>query len=397
MNKKTIDDLQLKGKKVLIRVDFNVPLKDGKITSNKRIVAAIPTIKKVVDEGGRVILLSHLGRIKSEADLNNKSLFPIAEELSCEINIPLKFVDGTHGPKLTEAVNTLKDGEILLCENTRFEDLNNNSESKNNKELAQYWASLADIFINDAFGTAHRAHASNVGIATYVKESAVGYLVEKEIKMLSQGLDNPEKPFIAIIGGAKVSDKISVIENLLTKADKILIGGGMSYTFLKAQGHTIGTSLVEEDKIELAKSFLEKGKDKIVLPLDFAIASSFKDEPRKETEGVDIPENMMGLDIGAKTIAKYKELLKGAKTVVWNGPMGVAEFNNFKLGTESVAKAIAEQPGVFSIIGGGDSAAAAIDLGFEDKFTHISTGGGASLTFMEGKPLPGIEAIQNKQ
>ena len=283
-----------------------------------------------------------------------------------------------------------------MFQNTRYEDLNNKAESKNDPELGKYWASLGEVFINDAFGTAHRAHASNVGVASNIGISAVGYLVENELKMLGQGLDNPEHEFVAIVGGAKVSDKISVIENLLQKADKILIGGGMAYTFHKAQGHNIGNSLLEEDFVELAKKYLAESNGKIILPVDHAISSEYADNERKISDDVNVSEGFMGLDIGPKTIKLFEDALQGAKTVVWNGPMGVAEFDNFKQGTVAVATAIANQDGVFSVIGGGDSAAAAIDLGFEDKFTHISTGGGASLQYMEGKPLPGVEAIENK-
>lgn len=395
MNKKTIDQLELAGKRVLIRVDFNVPIKDGVVQSDKRVVAALPTIQKAIKDKAKVILFSHLGRIKEETDKAKNDLSPVAKLLSTKLNQPVTFIDDTRGEKLESAINALQDGEVLMFQNTRYEDLNNKAESKNDPELGKYWASLGDVFINDAFGTAHRAHASNVGIASNIKESAIGFLIQNELEMLSKGLDHPKKPFIAIVGGAKVSDKIAVIENLLQKADKILIGGGMAYTFLKAQGYEVGNSLLEKDYLDMAKKFLSEGKDKIVLPVDHAIASTYADEPRKITEGIGVPENYMGLDIGDKSIEVYKKVLDGAKTVVWNGPMGVAEFENFKQGTEGVAKAIASQEGIFSIIGGGDSAAAAIKLGFENKFTHISTGGGASLTYMEGKPLPGIEAIQN--
>ena len=397
MAKKTIDQLELKGKKVLIRVDFNVPIKDGEVQSDKRVVAALPTIEKAINEGAKVILFSHLGRIKSEEDKASNDLAPVAQLLSNKLNKEVKFVTGTRGPVLEEAIASLNEGDVLMFQNTRYEDLNDKAESKNNEELGKYWASLGDVFINDAFGTAHRAHASNVGIASNIAESAVGYLVGKELDMLGQGLDNPAAPFVAIVGGAKVSDKIAVIENLLEKADKILIGGGMAYTFLKAQGHEIGNSLLEEDFIELAKEYLAKGGDKLVLPVDHAISAGYADNERQVTEGIDVPEGFMGLDLGDKSIELYAKALEGAKTVVWNGPMGVAEFENFKQGTEAVATAIANQEGVFSVIGGGDSAAAAIKLGFEDKFTHISTGGGASLQYMEGKPLPGVEAIQDAE
>ncbi len=394
--KKSINDVQLKGKKVLVRVDFNVPIKNGVITSEKRIDAALPTIQKVISEGGKAILFSHLGRIKTEADKAENSLEVVAIKLAEKLGKEVKFVNATRGTELEETINAMNEGDVIMFQNTRYEDLNNKAESKNNPELGKYWASLGEVFINDAFGTAHRAHASNVGVATNIAESALGYLVQNEVKMLSQGLDAPKSPFVAIVGGAKVSDKIAVIENLLVKADKILIGGGMAYTFLAAQGYTIGSSLLEADYIDMAKKFLAEGANKIVLPIDHAISTGFADNERKCTEGIDVPEGYMGLDLGDKSIELYKKALEGAKTVVWNGPMGVAEFNNFKQGTEAVCETIANQEGVFSVIGGGDSAAAAIKLGFEEKFTHISTGGGASLTYMEGKPLPAIIAIQDK-
>ena len=395
MNKKTIDQLDLNGKKVLLRVDFNVPIKDGKVMSDKRITAALPTIKKAIADGGKVILFSHLGRVKEESDKTKNDLKPVAKELESKLGQSVKFINETRGEELEKAISSMENGEVIMFQNTRWEDLNNKAESKNNDELGKYWASLGDVFINDAFGTAHRAHASNVGIASNMNETAVGYLVQKELEMLSKGLDKPTSPFIAIVGGAKVSDKIAVIENLLKKADKVLIGGGMAYTFLKSQGHEIGNSLLEEDYINLAKELLSKSNGKIVLPVDHAISKEYKDNKREITDSIDVPSGFMGLDLGDKSIELYKKELEGAKTVVWNGPMGVAEFENFKQGTEAVASAIANQTGVFSIIGGGDSAAAAIKLGFENKFTHISTGGGASLQYMEGKPLPGIEAIQN--
>lgn len=398
--KKTIDQLDLKNKVVLIRVDFNVPIKDGVVQSDKRIVEALPTIKKAIADGAKVVLFSHLSRIKTNDDKKAKSLAPVAKTLAQKLGKPVQFVPTTRGAELENAIKNLQTGEVLMFENTRFEDVNAANEvvkfeSKNNPELGKYWASLGDVFINDAFGTAHRAHASNVGIASNIKESALGYLVQKELDMLGKGLNNPAHPFIAIIGGAKVSDKIAVIENLLKKADKVLIGGGMAYTFLKVQGYTIGSSLFEAEFQDLAKDLLAKGKGKLVLPIDHAISSAFADNKRAVTNDVNVPEGFMGLDLGPKSIALYEKELQGAKTVVWNGPMGVAEFENFKQGTEAVAVAITKQPGAFSIIGGGDSAAAAIKLGFEDKFSHISTGGGASLEFMEGKVLPGVEAIQN--
>ncbi|WGI36551.1 phosphoglycerate kinase [Mesomycoplasma lagogenitalium] len=397
-SKKTIDDLQLKGKKVLIRVDFNVPIKDGKITSVKRIVSSLPTINKVLEEGGKAIVFSHLGRVKEEADKTKKSLKPVVYELANQLGRNIIYVDQTRGAKLEHAIEKMQDGEILVFENTRFEDLNNKAESKNDPELGKYWASLGDVFINDAFGTAHRAHASNVGIASNIAESAMGYLLEKEVKALSKIVHNPIKPFVAIIGGAKISDKIGVVSSLLEKADKVIIGGGMAYTFNKALGFNIGNSLVEEDKIELAKEYLEKYKDKIILPVDHASATSFEDQERilNPSHPLQIPENTMGLDIDQYSIELFKSELEGAKTVLWNGPMGVTEFSNFKYGTEAVAKEISKLEDAYSVIGGGDSVAAVENLGFEDAFSHISTGGGASIEFLEGKELPGIKAIQDK-
>lgn len=386
---KTIRDLELKGKKVLIRVDFNVPLKDGKITNDNRIVAALPTIKYVLEQKGKVILFSHLGRIKTEEDKLTKTLKPVADRLSEHLDKKVEFVPETKGEVLENAINELKEGEVLLFDNTRFEK----GETKNDVELGKYWASLGDVYINDAFGTAHRAHASNVGIAQNV-ESAAGFLLEKEIKFIGGVVSNPERPLIAILGGAKVSDKIGVIENLIEKADKILIGGGMMFTFLKALGKNIGKSLVEEDKVELAKSLLEKAGDKLVLPVDTVAAKEFKNDTEYRTISVDeISEDEMGLDIGRASIELFANELKDAKTVVWNGPMGVFEMENFAKGTIGICESIAGLQGATTIIGGGDSAAAAMQLGYADKFTHISTGGGASLEYLEGKVLPGIECL----
>lgn len=386
---KTIKDLELKDKKVLIRVDFNVPVKDGKITNDNRIVAAIPTIKYVLEQDGKVILCSHLGRVKTEEDKLTKTLKPVAERLEELLNKKVQFVPATRGEELESAIDGLKEGEVLLFENTRFEK----GETKNDPELGKYWASLGDVYINDAFGTAHREHASNVGIAQHL-ESAPGFLLEKEIKFIGGVVSNPERPLIAILGGAKVSDKIGVIENLIEKADKILIGGGMMFTFLKALGKNIGKSLVEEDKIELAKSLLEKAGDKLVLPIDTVVAKEFKNDTDFRTVTVDeIEEDEMGLDIGEATIKLFAKELNGAKTVVWNGPMGVFEMENFAKGTIGVCEAIANLKDATTIIGGGDSAAAAMELGYADKFTHISTGGGASLEYLEGKTLPGIACL----
>ena len=399
MAKKTLKDLDVKGKKVLVRVDFNVPIKDGVITDDNRIIAALPTLKYILENGGKVIAFSHLGKVKAEEDKVSKTLAPVAKRLAEALGKPVKFVPETRGAELEAAIAELKDGEILMFENTRFEDLDGKKESKNDPELGKYWASLGDVFVNDAFGTAHRAHASNVGIAENIGDgnSAVGFLVEKELKFIGEAVNNPKRPLIAILGGAKVSDKIGVIENLLVKADKILIGGAMMFTFLKAEGKNIGTSLVEDDKLDLAKDLLTKSNGKIVLPVDTVVAAEFNNDAEFSTVDVDnIPDNKMGLDIGEKTVTLFDSYIKTAKTVVWNGPMGVFEMSNFAKGTIGVCESIANLADAVTIIGGGDSAAAAISLGYADKFTHISTGGGASLEFLEGKVLPGVEAISNK-
>ena len=399
MSKKIITDLELNNKKVLMRVDFNVPMKDGKITDENRIIQALPTIKYALEQGAKVIAFSHLGKVKTEEDKNSKSLKAVAEKLGEHLGKTVVFVPETRGEKLEAAINNLKAGEILMFENTRFEDLDGKKESKNDADLGKYWASLGDVFVNDAFGTAHRAHASNVGIAQNIGagNSAVGLLVEKELKFIGEAVDSPKRPLVAILGGAKVSDKIGVIENLLVKADKILIGGAMMFTFLKAQGKATGTSLVEDDKLDLAKELLAKANGKLILPVDTVVAEEFKNDAEHSTVDVDnIPANKMGLDIGEKTVKLFEGYIKEAKTVVWNGPMGVFEMPNFAKGTIGVCEAIANLKDAVTIIGGGDSAAAAISLGYADKFTHISTGGGASLEFLEGKVLPGVEAISNK-
>ena len=399
MAKLTVKDVDLKGKKVLVRVDFNVPVKDGVITNDNRITAALPTIKYILEQGGRAILFSHLGRVKVEADKEGKSLAPVAADLAAKLGQDVKFIPGvTRGAELEAAVNALEDGQVLLVENTRFEDIDGMKESKNDPELGKYWASLGDgIFVNDAFGTAHRAHASNVGISANVEKAVAGFLLENEIAYIQEAVENPERPFVAILGGSKVSDKIGVIENLLEKADKVLIGGGMTYTFFKAQGIEIGNSLVEEDKLDVAKALLEKSNGKLILPVDSKEANAFADYTEvKYTEGEAIDPGFLGLDIGPKSIAKFDEALTGAKTVVWNGPMGVFENPDFQAGTIGVMDAIVKQPGVKSIIGGGDSAAAAINLGYADKFSWISTGGGASMELLEGKELPGLAALTEK-
>ncbi|MGW9856497.1 phosphoglycerate kinase [Staphylococcus hominis] len=396
MAKKIVSDLDLKGKVVLERADFNVPIKNGEITNDNRIVQALPTIKYILEQGGKLVLFSHLGKVKEESDKKELTLKPVADALTEKLGKEVVFVPETRGEKLESAIKNLNEGDVLLVENTRFEDLDGKKESKNDPELGKYWASLGDVFVNDAFGTAHREHASNVGISTHL-ETAAGYLMEKEIKFIGGVVNDPHKPVVAILGGAKVSDKIGVIKNLVNIADKILIGGGMAYTFLKAQGKEIGLSLLEEDKIDFAKELLEKNGDQIVLPVDCKIAKEFSNDAKiTEVSTDEIPSDQEAMDIGPKTVELFTKELQGAHTVVWNGPMGVFEFSNFAKGTIGVCKAIANLEDAITIIGGGDSAAAAISLGFEDDFTHISTGGGASLEYLEGKELPGIKAINNK-
>ena len=397
MSKKTIRDVELKNKKVLMRVDFNVPMKDGEITDDNRIVQALPTINYAIEKGAKVILLSHLGRIKEEADKASNTLAPVAKRLSELLNKEVSFVPETRGDKLEQVIANMKTGDVVMLENTRFEDLNNKAESKNNPELGKYWASLGDVFVNDAFGTAHRAHASNVGISENIETAVAGFLMEKEIKFIGEAVTNPERPFIAILGGAKVSDKISVIENLLTKADKILIAGAMAFTFYKALGYEVGISKVENDFVDFAKGLLEKADGKLILPVDMNATREFSENAESEFVDSDkLNTDQMGLDIGPKSIELFRKELEGAKTVVWNGPAGVFEFPKFSVGTNEICKALASLEGATTIIGGGDSAAAAIQLGFEDQITHISTGGGASLEYLEGKELPGISSINNK-
>ena len=398
MAKLTVKDVELTGKKVLVRVDFNVPLKDGVITNDNRITAALPTINYILEQGGRAILFSHLGRVKEEADKAGKSLAPVAKALSEKLGKEVVFTGTTRGAELEAAIDALKDGEILLVENTRFEDIDGKKESKNDPELGKYWAGLGDgIFVNDAFGTAHRAHASNVGISANVDKAVAGFLLENEIAYIQEAVEAPVRPFVAILGGSKVSDKIGVIENLLSKADKVIIGGGMTYTFLKAQGIEIGDSLVEADKLDIAKELLAKADGKLILPVDSKEANAFAGYTEiKDTEGDAIDPGFLGLDIGPKSIAKFDAELTGAKTVVWNGPMGVFENPDFQAGTIGVMDSIVKQPGVKSIIGGGDSAAAAINLGYAEKFSWISTGGGASMDLLEGKVLPGLASLTEK-
>ncbi|MGO2299967.1 phosphoglycerate kinase, partial [Paucilactobacillus nenjiangensis] len=392
--------LDLEGKKVLMRVDFNVPIKDGVIGNDNRIVAALKTIQYVTDKGGRAILLSHLGRIKKEEDKPALSMRPVAERLSNLLNKPVTFVPTTEGTQLEDAINGLNNGDVLVMENTRYEDVVNGEyvkrESGNDPELGKYWASLGDVFVNDAFGTAHRAHASNVGIASNMPQAAAGFLMEKEIKFIGEAVDNPVHPFVAILGGAKVSDKIGVINNLLSKADKVIVGGGMTYTFYAAQGMTIGNSLVEVDKIDLAKEILDKAGDKLVLPIDSVVAKEFNNDAEHKIVEGNIPDGYMALDIGPKSVDLFKDVLKDAKTVVWNGPMGVFEMSNYAKGTLEVGEFLGTLTDATTIVGGGDSTAAVQQLGVGDRLTHISTGGGASLEYLEGKTLPGIASISDK-
>lgn len=392
--KKTIRDFDLNNKKVLIRCDFNVPIKNGQIVDDNRIVASLPTIEYAIDRGAKVILFSHLGRVKTIEDKEKNSLHLVAERLSELLEKKVLFINETRGNKLENAIKNMENGDVLLVENTRFEDLDGKKESGNDEELGKYWASLGDIFINDAFGTAHRSHASNVGIASNLP-SGIGFLIEKELNELSI-LNNPEHPFVVILGGSKVSDKINVIKNLVTKADKILIGGGMAYTFLKAKGINIGTSILDEESLEFSKEILDRYPDKIVLPVDINVTKEFlNDAPSRVTAIDDIKNDEMGLDIGPKTIEDFSDILKNAKVVFWNGPLGVYEFSNFTKGTKSILECAASIDAKV-ILGGGDIVAASAELGYKDKVTHASTGGGATLEYMEGKELPGIAAIDNK-
>lgn len=393
LNKKTIEDIDVKGKRVLVRCDFNVPLKDGVITDDKRIRASLPTIKYLLENGAKVILCSHLGRPKGEFK-PEFSLKPVAARLSELLGFEVKIADDVVGESAQALAASVKEGEAVLIENVRYEK----GETKNDPELSKKFAALADIYVNDAFGSAHRAHCSTTGVAEHLP-AVCGYLIQKEISVMGTALADPKRPFVAILGGAKVSDKIGVIENLLDKVDTLIIGGGMAYTFFKAQGHTIGTSICEEDKVALAKETMEKAAQKgvkFLLPVDNKVGREY--DPNTESMTVDsddIPDGWMGLDIGPATQKLFSDAIKGAGTVVWNGPMGVSEWDNFAEGTIAVAKAVADS-GAISIIGGGDSAAAVQKLGFADKMTHISTGGGASLEFLEGKELPGIAALNDK-
>lgn len=397
--KKTLKDINIKNKKVILRVDFNVPISDGKIMDLKRIEAALPTIQYILDQGASIILLSHLGRIKKEEDLKTKSLEIVAKKLAELLpKVHVKFIAKTRGKEVEKAASELKPGEILFLENTRFEDLNNKAESSNNDELAKFWASLGDVYVNDAFATAHRAHASTAGIAKYVKESAIGFLMELEINQLSKLLKGYEHPFVAIIGGAKVSDKLKVLEKLFEIADKVLIGGGMAYTFKVAQGKQIGNSLFEEDRVEDVKRYLKQYADKIVLPVDNGISTEFANNKAIYTNSKNdnIPDGYMGLDIGPESIELFAKEIAKAKTIFWNGPVGVTEFSEYEKGTRGVTIAIANNKKCFSVVGGGDSVTTINKLGYQDKFSFISTGGGASIEFVQGNKLPGIEAIQDK-
>ena len=392
--KKTIKDYDLHGKRVIIRCDFNVPMKDGKITDDTRIQAALPTIEYAINESAKVILMSHLGRVKEEKDLVKNDLFPVAQRLSNLLNQKVLFCKSTSGSELKDAVDGLKDGEVLLMQNTRYEDLNGKKESSNDPELGAFWASLGDIYINDAFGTAHRAHASNVGIASHLP-NGIGFLIEKELNHLDS-LKNPERPYVIIMGGAKVSDKIKVIENLAPIADKIMIGGGMAFTFLKAKGIDIGKSLLEEDSLEFCQKMIATYGDKLVLPVDVNVTTEFSEEtPHHICKVSEIGADEMAMDIGPETIAMMKEVLANAKTVFWNGPLGVYEMEEYQKGTNELLKTIANSS-IHSVLGGGDIVAAASELGFKDKVSHASTGGGATLEFLEGKELPGIAIIQEK-
>lgn len=396
MNKKTVKDIDVNGKKVLVRCDFNVPIdsETGKITDNRRIRAALPTIQYLLDHNAKVILCSHLGRPKGEFNLKY-SLKPVAEELSKLLNKDVKLAKDVIGESAKELTSNMKEGDIVLLENVRF----HKEEEQNDPEYSKALASMAEIYVNDAFGTAHRAHSSTTGVADYLP-AVSGFLIEKELEFLGGALENPKHPFVAILGGAKVSDKIGVIENLLDKVDTLIIGGGMAYTFYKAQGHHIGTSICEEDKLDLAKSILEKAQEKgvkLLLPVDNHVSSEYSNNGEdKMVDSTEIPDGFMGLDIGPKTIEKFEEAVKDAKTVVWNGPLGVCEFDKFATGTKAVATMLSKIDAT-TIIGGGDSAAAIEKLGLADKMTHISTGGGASLEFLEGKTLPGIACLQDKE
>lgn len=391
--KKTIRDFELNNKKVLIRCDFNVPIKEGKIVDDNRVTTSIPTIKYAIDHGASVVLFSHLGRVKTIEDKNKNTLSLVAQRLSELLNKKVQFISDTRGERLEQAVTGMQQGDIILVENTRHEDLDGKLESGNDEELGKYWASLGDIFINDAFGTAHRAHASNVGIANHLP-SGIGFLIEEELNQLAL-LDKPESPFVVILGGSKVEDKINVIKTLVTKADKLIIGGGMSYTFLKAKGIEIGTSILDENNIDFAREIINNYSDKIVLPIDVKVAKEFSNyAPSRVADINNIKEDEMGLDLGTKTIALFSDIINSAKTIFWNGPLGVYEFSNYINGTKSILDAVTKSNAKI-ILGGGDIVAASKELGYKDKVTHASTGGGATLEYIEGKELPGIKVIDD--
>ena len=393
--KKTIRDYDLNNKKVIIRCDFNVPIKDGKITDDNRIKESLETIKYAIDNNAKVILMSHLGRVKTEEDKKDKSLKVVSDRLSELLKKPVIFVDVTRGEKLESAINNMKSQDVLLMENTRYEDVDGKKESGNDLELGKYWASLGDIFINDAFGTCHRAHASNVGIASHLP-SGIGFLVEKELNILGSTLENPNRPFAVILGGSKVNDKIKVIENLVTKADYILIGGGMAFTFLKAKDIEIGKSILDEENISFCKDIMSKYPDKIILPIDTVCSKEIDEQAVCENKFItDLKNDDIGLDIGFNTVKLFCEYLSECKTVIWNGPVGMCELKNYQGGTKKLCEFLSKLDSSV-IIGGGDTAAAVISLGYKDSFTHISTGGGASLELMEGKVLPGIDIINEK-
>lgn len=389
---KTIKDFDIKDKKVLIRCDFNVPIKDGKIVDDNRIVSSIPTIEYALEEGAKVILLSHLGRIKEESDLEKNNLEIVSKRLSELLKKDVTFINETRGVELENKISSMNNGDVVLIQNTRYEDLDGKKESSNDKELGKYWASLGDIFINDAFGTIHRSHASNVGIATYLP-SGVGFLVEKELNALKT-LDNPERPYVVILGGSKVSDKIGVIDNLVTKADYILIGGGMAFTFLKAAGYDIGKSLLEEEKLDYCKDVLSKYKEKIILPTSVVLSKEvFKEVDVRESTIKDIGNDEIGVDVGENTVYQFEKYLSDAKVVVWNGPLGVYEVERFRKGTLDILKYLTDN-NIKTIIGGGDTAAiVSQDKELKNKLYHVSTGGGATLEYLEGKELPGIKAL----
>lgn len=389
---KTIKDINLDNKKVLIRCDFNVPIKEGKIVDDTRITAALPTIKYCLEKNAKVILFSHLGRIKEESDLEKNTLAPVAKRLEELLNQKVTFINKTRGEELENAINNMNNKDIILVQNTRYEDLDGKKESKNNPELGKYWASLGDVFVNDAFGTIHRAHASNVGIASNI-DSCIGFLIEKELNALKE-LDNSKHPFIVVLGGAKVADKIGVIENLVKKADKILIGGGMAFTFLKAEGYEVGNSLVDEENIEFCKNIIKDYAEKIILPIDVAVTTEYSEkEEYKAKDITDLEYNEMGLDIGPKTEKLFEKYLEEAAIAVWNGPLGVYEFEKYKKGTQDLLQYVVEN-NIKIILGGGDIVAAASTSGYKDKVYHASTGGGATLEYLEGKTLPGLEAIK---